>query len=369
MSDLLDHHPYFSPFDDPQSGVRSYILEQRVAPLQQTFYYTNPSISAGEKYLWFYTAFPPNPSRTLGVVSLDPARPFIRHFPQAGNFQSSPMISPAGDSIYLCIGTTVWKLTLGGEMQRIATLDSNYIRGRELHRLATHLTMSADGKYLLLDGHIGNHWFIAEAEIATGVITVLAEFMAQHNHAQFSPVDPDLFLIAHDQHRDPVSGVFIHHRLRTFLMNRANTRYECINPQFLASPYKGACHEWWMADGRIAYIEYDSGVWIYDLKDRSTTHVWKEPLCHAHCDAGGRFFCADQSPYFWKDRPCQVKFFDAKTGKVTLIDSGLPLPSEDRALYHLDPHPQFSPRGTWVDYTTTRRGRIDVALTPTAALH
>ena len=31
-------------------------------------------------------------------------------------------------------------------------------------------------------------------------------------------------------------------------------------------------------------------------------------------------------------------------------------------------HPQFSPRDTWVTYTTTVRGKVDVALTPVAAL-
>jgi hypothetical protein len=35
-----------------------------------------------------------------------------------------------------------------------------------------------------------------------------------------------------------------------------------------------------------------------------------------------------------------------------------------RDLYHLDPHPRFSPRDRWVVYTSTVRGQVDVALSP-----
>ena len=71
----LAGHPYFTPWIDPVSGMVSYVLTEQVAPVQQSFYFTNVSVSRDERWLWFYTAFPPNPHRMLGVVSLDPARP------------------------------------------------------------------------------------------------------------------------------------------------------------------------------------------------------------------------------------------------------------------------------------------------------
>jgi hypothetical protein len=37
--------PLFQPWTDPSSGVKSFVLSQRVAPLQQSFYFTNPSFS------------------------------------------------------------------------------------------------------------------------------------------------------------------------------------------------------------------------------------------------------------------------------------------------------------------------------------
>jgi hypothetical protein len=42
----------------------------------------------------------------------------------------------------------------------------------------------------------------------------------------------------------------------------------------------------------------------------------------------------------------------------------MPQPPMPRRSYHLDPHPQFSPGDSWVVYTTTVRGIIDVALAP-----
>jgi Tol biopolymer transport system component len=46
----------------------------------------------------------------------------------------------------------------------------------------------------------------------------------------------------------------------------------------------------------------------------------------------------------------------------------MPQPCRDfwahRSTYHIDPHPQFSPKDTWVVYTATPEGRPTVALCP-----
>ena len=78
MMDIAKH-PYFTEWIDPESGVRSYVLTKKLAPLQQSFYFTNSSFSADEQYLWFYAAFPPSPiistlplsPRTVETISLN----------------------------------------------------------------------------------------------------------------------------------------------------------------------------------------------------------------------------------------------------------------------------------------------------------
>lgn len=358
-------HPFFESWTDPVSGVESFILTQRVAPLQQTFYFTNPSVSADGKWLWFYCSFPPNPQRTLGVVSLDPTNPVIKHFPAAGFTSASPMVAPQGEEpgCYFALGASVWLQPLEGEPRIICTLNDKYIAGRRLTRLATHLTVSADGKYFLLDGEIGNHWFIAVGDRATGEVRVIKEFPNNHNHAQFSTIDPNLFLLAHDHTHDPITGRRLHFDTRIWLMDVNNSRYEPLTPFRYCKPYDGIAHEWWASDGSVCYVDYEKGVFRVDPKGGDHQFVWKRPLCHAHCDASGRYWCADDSPYKWKERPCEVLTFDAATLEVTQIVSGMPAPRLGRDGYHIDPHPQFSPDGQWIVYTTTvRNAGADVAV-------
>lgn len=371
MACLLERHPLFTPFTDPVSGVVSFLLKNGVAPVQQSLYYTQPSLSADGKWLWFHAAHPPAPSKHLAAVRLDPDRPEVRVFPQAQFPTAHPVIEAAG-SVLFGAGPVVWRLDLEGKTTKVFELPPDYLAGRELKRLATHLTLSADGRNLLLDGQAGNQWFVGTADLATGEFRLIQEFMAHHNHAQFSPVDPELFLIAHDQYRDPVSGRFVHHLQRVFLMNTAGTRYEWITPDHLSAPFRGACHEWWSRDGWVCYLDYELGVYEYDPRTGERNHVWREPVCHAHCSADRRFWCADESPYKWRDKPCEVLFFDRQTGKRTAIQSGMAAPGGDywatRATYHIDPHPQFSPDDQWIIYTSTVENRVTVALTPVSML-
>ncbi|MCC5807255.1 MAG: hypothetical protein JJU00_13105 [Opitutales bacterium] len=365
--DSLTTHPLFEAFTDPHSGVVSHVLKAVIAPIQQTFYYTNPSLTADERWLWIMTAWPPAPSRTLGLVCLDPGNPVVRHFPQAQFPGALPLVAPDG-GVWFGAGAGLYHMSQDGEVRQVFKLPEEYIKGRELRRLATHLSLSSDGKYLLLDGQVGDHWFVGTAALAGGEFRLIREFASHHNHALFSPVHPDLFTIAHDQFRHPVTGEFTHHTERTHLMDVTGNRYECVNSQFRCSPFHGACHEWWSGDGRICYIDYDTGAYEYDLDTGITSHVWREPLCHAHCSGDRRWWCADESPYKWREQPCKVLLYNRLTQARIEVRSAMPMPSTDywetRRVYHIDPHPQISPRGNYVVYTAIHRGQPSAALCP-----
>ena len=113
-------------------------------------------------------------------------------------------------------------------------------------------------------------------------------------------------------------------------MDRSGQQYQAINAQFPASPYKGACHEWWSGDDTISYIEYDTGVHQYTVSTGQTEHIWAEPLCHAHSDPSNRYLVADQSPYFWNETPCQVLHYDRITKQRTAI--AVPFPNQPAAM-------------------------------------
>jgi len=367
----LERHPLFSEHVDPASGVRSFLLKEILAPVQQHFYFVSDSVNQTEDRLWLTCAWPPSRPQSLAWVSLDPDQPETRHFPQAVPDSARPLLSPQG-GVWFGVGPRIFHLEPEGQVEEVFCLPESYIQGRSLDRLATHLTLSADGEYLLLDGSIGNTWFVGTAHLESGEFQLIREFPSHHNHAQFSPVDSSRFLIARDQQTNPVSGQFLHHAQRTWLMNRETDEYRCVNPDHVCSPYHGACHEWWSRDGWLCYIDYDKGVYEMNVDTGERNHLWREPVCHAHCDTTRRYWCADESPYYWNDRPCQVLFLDRETGSRLEIESAMakPLPHIPnlRGLYHVDPHPQFSPRDQWVVYTSTPQGRPTVALCPVEAL-
>lgn len=367
MQYSLDDHPLFTTYSDPESGLKSYLLKHEIAPIQKHFYYTNAAVSADGRWLWVTCCYPPNQQKTLAAVSLNPAdNCHYEHYPEIGYSSESPLLSPDSDGCWFCCGDSIYRFYQStGTVEMIATLPKSVHNGRHIVRLATHLSLSADGTHLLLDLEIGDRCAVATCDIATGDIEIITWFMARHDHGQFSPDDPDLFLIAQDQLAHPISGDFLHHHLRTFTMRTDGSAYRCINQEFPCSPFKGACHEWWSKPGHIAFIDYETGVWEHNLKTSTNTLIWSGPLCHAHCDSTGRYFCADQDPYRWSERACQVKAFDKETKQTWLIDAGMPEPFGGRNPYHLDPHPQFSPDGNYIVYTSTQLQAATVALIPT----
>ena len=365
----LKRHPYFESWEDPASGVESFILNERIAPVQQSFYFTNPSVSADEKWLWFYAAFPPNLQSALGVVSLDPDNPEIQLLPQAGFTAVSPMVAPEGDAAFFCMGNSVYKVWIDGSTQVVCTVPEDYICKRHFGRISTHLSMSADGKYLLLDGDLGNFWWVGVGDVATGEVKILKEFGQHHNHAQFSPTDPKLFVIPEDWWKDKNSGRHFSLDHRLWLMDTDQTRFENVRSRdWDAGHSANASHEWWSKDGKLCWNDYERGTYEWDPYTLEATHVWQRPLCHAHCGSDRRLWCADQSPYEWDKKPLEVLFFDRDRDVNLQIVSAMPKPPLPRDMYHLDPHPQFSPKDSWIVYTTTVHGKVDVALTPTAPL-
>jgi hypothetical protein len=361
----LSSHPFFESRRDPVTGVESFILTERVAPVQQSFYFTNPSVSADGRWLWFYAAFPPGQYRCLAAACLDPEEPAVRLFPGAAFTGSSPIVAPEGDAAYFCSRTSVWRQPLAGDAEPVCTVSDEWIGKRRFDRLATHLTLSADGRLFLLDGAVGGYWFVAVGDRESGGVEILKEFRRHHNHGQFSPTEPALFSLAQDWWNDPVSGRHFPYDHRIWLGTTDLSRWEPLHTceGFLYGTR--ACHEWWSADGLMCWTDYAEGAMECDIATGRVTHVWKRPLCHTHCDPERRYWAADQSPYTWHDSPCQVLFYDRATGEEIAIASALLEPRWPRGYYHLDPHPQFSPSGDVVVYTTTARGGVpDVAIAP-----
>lgn len=151
--------PLTSAWTDPVSGVESRLLTRHAAPLQQSFYYVNQSFSDDGRFLWIYCAFPPagngNQGRSLAVVDFKLQE--IRHYPETGFLDASPLVDAATAEVYWCSGVHIWKRgpLAGDEPVLVNRLPQSIARNRRPWRVATHLTFSADRRALNIDAEIG----------------------------------------------------------------------------------------------------------------------------------------------------------------------------------------------------------------------
>ncbi|MFO7726288.1 MAG: hypothetical protein R6V45_12145, partial [Oceanipulchritudo sp.] len=57
---LLDRHPAFTRWEDPESGAVSYLLTERTADYQKAWYFMEPGLRGRNPALWFYACDPPS---------------------------------------------------------------------------------------------------------------------------------------------------------------------------------------------------------------------------------------------------------------------------------------------------------------------
>ena len=216
---------------------------------------------------------------------------------------------------------------------------------------------------------IGDNWYMAIGDIKTGEVKLLNKFGSCHNHAMFSPIDPELILLDQDWWRDQHTGEYMPINNRIWLTNTSGTRFEPLMPkEFYGRTETEGAHDYFSSDGYICWSDYYNGAFECNIDTREVNHVWKRPVCHSHCSAKREMFVGDESPYKWLRIPCRTIFYDRKTNKELDIFSALPYPGYDR-FYHIDPHPQFCAGDSMIVSTTTvMDGRVDVAITPVAPL-
>lgn len=369
MPRALHNSPLFAPWKDPTSGIESFILTRRLAPIQQSFCFLSPSLSRDGRYLWFYCAFPPagdqQYGRTLGVVDL--ASQEVRHFPETQFAAASPWIDPETAEAYWCAGPEIYRR--GPKAEDKVVLVNRFPEAITLHRrpasIATHLTRSANGKELSIDTCVGQEWHVGSAPLDGSPVHIWQSFDRNHCHAQFSPTDPDLMLLVQEGWVDYRTGGKIPASEKRLWLLRRGKKAE---PLLSVKPSHTQGHEFWAADGQgVWFVDYAAGTGRVSLATGKAEIIWPGGTCHSHADASGQYLVGDIGPFTW-DAGCRVAFYNTRTRKEVNIVSALPPPPYARKAYHLDPHPQFCLDGRYIVYTTTVLGRVDVALVPVEGL-
>jgi hypothetical protein len=354
----------FTPHTDPESGITSYILRRKVAPVQENFYFVNDPMDASGRYLWFYCAFPPALPRSLGVLDMETGD--IRHYPETGFTGASPYVEPETGAAVWAMGPSLWRRGPGAndEVQHLNRLPADLIGDRSITRLATHLTRSADGKAFFVDAAFGLQWVFGTLPVDGGDFALWHRFDRNFNHAQLSPTDPDLVLFAQEHHPDPITGLRIRITDRMWLMRKG----EAPRPIF-AEPTV-VTHEWWDEDGEHVWcIKGGQGTWRVNIHTAEVENLnWPTGAWHSHHHPSGKYVVGDTNQRFYRGTPSTVRFLNRETGRdVQVIDN----PARDDyvgANYHIDPHPRFAGGGRYVTFTTTVCGEVDLAVVPVEEL-
>lgn len=363
----LDATGLFRTWVDPVSGVVSHVLTTRIAPLQQSFYFTNPSLTNDGRYLWFYCAFPPGGDayygRQLAVADLKTGK--LTHYPETQFSDASPCVDPDTGTVYWITGLDIWaRGPQAGDMARVVNrFPDDLNKNRRPLRIATHLTFSADKKRFNIDAQIGNEWLVGDIGVDAGTpFELWQRFDRCYNHAQMSPTDPNLMLLAQDGWHDASTGEKGDTIDRLWLI-RKGEKARAIFPQ---DPSNMRGHEWWDASGRyVWYIHYRTGTHKVDIHTGVDQRIWPSGHTHSHSDHTGQYLAGDVNPRqdVWK-----VAFFNTRTGKQADIVTDMPVLNFPRSRYHVHPHPQFCGQDRYVCYTTNVFGSVDLALVDVAQL-
>ncbi len=362
----ISQSPLFRAHVHPDTGITSHLLDQRVAPQQQTFYYVNDGSSRDRRFFWFYCAFPPsgdaNAGRTLGVIDFVDGD--IRHFPETQFSHASPWVDPDTGEVFWGTGRAIWKRgpRSSDRAEKIGEVPKDLIGWRDVTCTVTHLSRSADGREFFIDLRTPAKTYLGTMTIATGAFDCWAELDGTWDHAQFHPTDPDLVLFSQEIHVDPITGRRISCDDRMWTLRRGESPRPVL-------PTPTVCtHEWWSADGRAIYAIDGDGTFRVDLATRRREPVWPGATWHTHANSDDTLLVGDRHGKFFRGCESRVTFKNLPTGRQIEIAHNPELIGEVGSKYHIDPHPRFVLGEEFVAYTTTVRGRLDVAFTATADL-
>jgi hypothetical protein len=362
----------FIRWKNPKSGIESFVLTERLAPVQQTFYFTNPSMTDDGRFLWVSLQYPPAGGRhaaaVLGVVDFE--RDEMRVYHETQHPSARPVVDMLTGDIYWGNHLDFWKRgPHAGDKPVLVNRFPKELVGGRMDRLATHLIFSADRRTVNIDARFVRRDGSQVCHIGAMPLdgspfelwqTIEGRF---HDHAIFSPTDPNEMMFAYEywQDHEPFDHDKPYHRL-WFIRKGEKAR------PILNAPVSHSGHEWWDSDGKhVWYVHYGVGIKKVDLATGIETMKWPGALSHGYSDQTGRWLVADKmaDPVI---SDCHVVFRDTVTDKEVELVNRPPLADHLTQCTHLHPHPQFCCRDRYICHTTTIHDRVDVVLVPVGPL-
>lgn len=378
----IETSKHFKKYTD-ESGVVSYILTTRVAPVQQGFYYTNPCMTDDGRYLWFWCTYPPSISKVCAVLDFETDE--ITLHPETIGAGIPLMNTENGEALFLN-GHGLYKIQPGDTLNSEKIADSSVIAKTVVDRFAaslqgdkpcagmsaTHLLWTNDHKTVLIDTQYKvNGTKVGSLDLETGEFTFWTDVEGRiYNHGAICPTDPDLGMVNEDFWTDAITGEY--HLIRKLedgtlcriILVRRNGDVEVVPPMFK----ERATHEWWAADGKSFYsVDMTMGLCRYELATKEWELRVPGKAWHGHCSKDEKYYVTDIDLVDQCFRGCEsaVRFYNYETKKDVRIITHNPRwnTPEEQNSYHMDPHPAFAGNDKYIVHTTTVDGHIDVAVT------
>ncbi len=355
----------FAPYTHSGSGITSWVLRAPAAVSTQSLYFGKPSTADDLRVLWFAWFTPwaglASAGRMLGFVDMDSGT--VTWLPDHQFADGGAAVDPATGDVIWASGRHVWRRAADASAmpRRLGSLPYEMVKGRLLKRLVTQPSVSADGSRLLLDTRIGLRCFLGAIDLAEGTYEPWFSSKGHFNHAQFSPGDPDVALIAAEDEADESTGILRRYTQRMFLYHR-DGHFHPVGPGG-----RKVGHEVWGASGRsIWFIDFTQGVMRLDITTGESELVWPRNGWHAHASACERYVVCDHRSSSKQGVAFYVlRFLNRVTGK-SIQFARMAIPEDDEQ--HQHPHPRFCAGDAAIVYTMQMDGRAAVAIAATADL-
>jgi hypothetical protein len=374
---------HFKKYVD-ESGVVSYILTTRFAPVQQGVYYTNPSMTDDGRYFIFWGTYPPGSLKTIAVLDFETDEITI-HTETVG--AGIPLLDTDNGDLFYSVDGNLYRSRIGQPESYEKIASSSIISRGVIDRFqknlqgdepcsgfnVTHILRTKDKKTMLVDSQYRvNGTKIGSYDFETGEYQMWTDIHGRiYNHGAICPTNSDLALLAEEFWTDAITGKY--NLIRTLedgtlcriLLVTRDGKVEMIPPMFKTR----ATHEWWAADGKSFYsVDMTMGLCRYTLEDKKWELRVPGKAWHGHCTKNEKYYVSDIDLVEQNFRGCEsrVRFFNYETKKDVFIITENPRwnAPDKQNRYHMDPHPQFTCNDKYVAHTVTVDGHIDVAITP-----
>ena len=360
---------------EPSSGVVSYILETRVATNQQSFYFTQKSMTEDGRFIVFdVSGGERGNERSFALADLlkDEVRPLeIRG--------SRPFLDTESAVLYWFEPSGLYTLNLRAsalEKEKRCDIPPQLkAEGACVLGYATHVTLTPDRTKVFMDARVDDRFIQGLLDIKSGQFEKWGEESVCVNHGQVNPVNGRLALCAHETGWTGTDKV--EHRIQN--IDGVYPRLLLVEPggkRRIVPPMNNyATHERWAEDGQGFYYcssgkEY--GVIYYNLATGQQRRLVPVHAAHATMTRDRRYCTYDCSVGPWY-RGCswRVGFYDTETKKEVFLYTERPAfnTKDNPSKLHPDPHPQFVCGEKYIICTVNHGdGRMDLSVTPVAPL-